>query len=160
MADETMTQEQTMTPEETLAKLMRESVPKEQYEALQKQYNDFFQNVASGHFTKTEEGTQEPTEDEKQQEFYKAIDTINSRKFHGPVQFMENALIIDNYLKEHGQRSAFAPSRGDITADIETQNETLNEIFQDALEAADGDDNLCTAYFAKCVDAPLRTGRR
>ena len=133
MADETKTNEtqETINPEEALARLMRESVPKEKFDALQKQYNDFFASVANGSFTTGEEAEREPTEDEKQQEFYKAVDTIYKHKFHGSAEFMKNAVIIDDYLVSHGQRSAFAPSRGELTPDIEASTENFNELLKD-----------------------------
>lgn len=160
MADEINEQmNETLNPEEALAKLMRESVPKAEYEKLQQQYNDFFSRVASGQFT-DEEGERAPTEDEQQQEFFKAVDTIYNHKFHGSAEFMKNALIVDNYLVAHGQRSAFAPSRGDITPDIEVSNENFNRFLQDCLEQGQGDDTLTSAYFAKQIDTPYRTGTR
>lgn len=148
------------SPEEMLKDLMRNSVPKEEYDKLQKQYNEFFAKVASGNFTSGEEKGKEPTEDEKQQAFYRAIDKINNHKFKGSVEFMENALIIDNYLVEHGHRSAFAPSRGEISQDIQNQTEDFNEVLKDALEAGDGDDSLCSLYFARMVDTPYKVGTR
>ena len=148
------------SPEEMLQKLMRESVPKEKYDELQKKYNDFFRDVATGHFTGAEEGERELTEDEKQQKFFKAVDTLNKHKFHGSVEFMENALIIDDYLVSHGQRSAFAPSRGDVTADVETMTENMNAIFRECLEQASGDNDLCSMNFAKCIDTQYKTGSR
>ena len=90
------------SPEEILQELMRNSVPKAQYDALDKQYKEFFAKVANGQFPSGEGGEKEPTEDEKQQRFYKAIDTIYNRKFKGSVEFMENATIINDYLVEHG----------------------------------------------------------
>lgn len=160
MADETKTNEtqESVSPEEALARLMRESVPKEKFDALQKQYNDFFASVANGSFTTGEEAEREPTEDEKQQEFYRAIDTIYKHKFHGSAEFMKNAVIIDDYLVSHGQRSAFAPSRGELTPDIEASTENFNELLKDCLEAGDGDDTLTSAYFAKQIDTPYKTG--
>lgn len=146
-------------PEDMLQKLMRDSVPKAEYDALKKQYNEFFAKVASGQFGGEGGGEKEPTEDEKQQRFYKAIDTIYNRKFKGSVEFMENALIIDDYLVSHGERSAFAPSRGDITPDIEAKTETFKDILTDSLEAADGNDRMCSTYFSNCIDAPMAGSR-
>ena len=147
-------------PEEMLQKLMRDSVPKAEYEALKKQYNEFFAKVANGQFQSEEGGEKEPTEDEKQQRFYKAIDTIYNRKFKGSVEFMENALIIDDYLVAHGERSAFAPSRGDITPDIESRCENFNEAMKDALEDANGNDRICSLRFAEQIDTPYAVGSR
>ena len=73
---------------------------------------------------------------------------------------MSNALVIDNYLREHGQRSAFAPSRGEISTEIESQTEDFNQVLKDSLEAADGDDTLCSVYFAKMIDTPYKVGSR
>lgn len=154
--NQTETTQETLSPEEALAKLMRESVPKAQYDALQKQYNDFFSKVASGRFTEEDEGEREPSEDEKQQQFFKAVDTIYHRKFHGSKDFMDNALIIDNYLTSHGQRSAFAPSRGDITADIENQCEAFNKYLQECIDNCGGDDSICSANFASAIDTPFK----
>ena len=147
-------------PEEMLQKLMRDSVPKAEYDALKKQYNEFFAKVANGQFQSEEGGEKEPTEDEKQQRFYKAIDTIYNRKFKGSVEFMENALIIDDYLVAHGERSAFAPSRGDITPDIESRCENFNEALKDALEDANGNDRICSLRFAEQIDTPYAVGSR
>lgn len=157
---ENQTQNQTenepLNPEEALAKLMRESVPKEEYDKLKKQYNDFFSKVASGRFTEEEQGEREPSEDEKQQEFYRAVDTIYRRKFRGPVEFMKNARIVDEYLTSHGQRSAFAPSRGDITTDIENQCEAFNNYLKECLDNCGDDDSICSANFACGIDTPFK----
>lgn len=152
--------QESLSPEEMLQKLMRESVPKEKFDELQKQYNDFFAKVANGHFTGEEEGERELTEDEQQQRFFKAVDTLNKHKFHGSVEFMENALIVDDYLVSHGQRSAFAPSRGDITADVDILTENMNAIFRECLEQASGDNDMCSMNFAKCIDTQYKTGSR
>lgn len=161
MTEEMMENEQqeTMTPEETLAKLMRDSVPKEKYDELRNQYNAFFNKVANGRFT-GEEKEQEPTEDEKQQEFFKAIDKLYNRKTRGSVEFMENALIVDNYLVSHGQRSAFAPSRGDVTPDVESITEAMNEIFKSCVEQSNGNNNICSAHFSDLIDTKILTGSR
>ena len=146
-------------PEEILKQLMRESVPKAEFDALQKQYNEFFAKVASGQFQSEEGGEKkELTKDEKQQRFYKAVDTIYNRKFKGSVEFMENALIIDDYLVSQGERSAFAPSRGDITPDIESRCENFNEAMKDALEDANGNDRICSLRFAEAIDTPYAVG--
>ena len=147
-------------PEEMLQKLMRDSVPKAEYDALKKQYNEFFAKVASGQFGGEEGGEKEPTEDEKQQRFYKAIDTIYNRKFKGSVEFMENATIINDYLVAHGERSAFAPSRGDITPEIESRCENFSEALKDALEDANGNDRICSLRFAEQIDTPYAVGSR
>ena len=125
------------SPEEMLKDLMRNSVPKEEFDKLQTQYTEFLAKVASGQFTGGEEKGQEPTEDEKQQAFYRAIDKINNHKFKGSVEFMENATIINDYLVEHGERSAFAPSRGDITPEIESRCENFSEALKDAFFLSD-----------------------
>lgn len=150
----------TPTPEEMLKNLMRNSVPKEQYDQLLKEHNEFFAAVANGQYSRSGEPGKQVTEDDKQQEFYRAIDKIYNRKFKGSVEFMENALVIDNYLREHGQRSAFAPSRGEISTEIESQTEDFNQVLKDSLEAADGDDTLCSVYFAKMIDTPYKVGSR
>ena len=162
MADEMMNNEQQepLNPEEALAKLMRDSVPKEKYDALQKQYNDFFNKVANGHFTDEEAKEQEPTEDEKQQAFFQAIDKLYNRKTHGSVEFMENALIIDNYLVSHGQRSAFAPSRGDVTPDIDSVTEAVNATLQSCVDQSNGSDSICSAHYADSIDTKFMTGSR
>ena len=150
----------TPTPEEMLQELMRNSVPKAKYDALDKQYKEFFAKVANGQFQSEEGGEKEPTEDEKQQRFYKAIDTIYNRKFKGSVEFMENATIINDYLVEHGERSAFAPSRGDITPEIESRCENFSEALKDALEDANGNDRICSLRFAEQIDTPYAVGSR
>ena len=148
-------------PEEMLQELMRNSVPKAKYDALDKQYKEFFAKVANGQFQSGEGGEKkELTEDEKQQKFYKAVDTIYNRKFKGSVEFIENALIIDDYLVSHGERSAFAPSRGDITPDIESRCENFTEAMKDALEDANGNDRICSLRFAEAIDTTSAVGSR
>lgn len=160
MADETITNEtqETLNPEEALAKLMRESVPKEKYDALQKQYNEFFSSVCDGSFSDAN-AQREPSEDDKEQEFYKAVMNIYKHDhFLGSPEFMEDAIIIDDYLTSHGQRSAFANSEGEITPEADVNNQNLTELFKACLEASDGDPTLCSAFFAKHIDTPYKTG--
>ena len=161
MADETKTNEtqESVSPEEALARLMRESVPKEKFDALQKQYNDFFASVANGSFTTGEEAEREPSEDDKEQEFYKAVMNIYKHDhFLGSPEFMEDAIIIDDYLTSHGQRSAFANSEGEITPEADVNNQNLTDLFKACLEASDGDPTLCSAFYAKHIDTPYKTG--
>lgn len=150
----------TKTPEEMLKELMRNSVPKAEYEALKKQYNEFFAKVATGQYSGEEGGKKEPTEDEKQQEFYKAIDIINNRKFKGSIDFMKNALIIDDYLVSHGERSAFAPSRGKITPEIESDCTEFKDVLKDCLADAEGSDRRCSLAFSEAIDTPYEVGSR
>lgn len=153
-------EEQILDPIEQLKKLRSETVPLERYRAMEAERNKLYSELANGHFTREEGGEKEETEDEKQQKFYKAIDTIYNHKFKGSNEFIKNALIIDDYLVSHGQRSAFAPSRGEITTDIQNNTEEFNSVLKDSLEAGDGDDTLCSVYFAKCINTPYPVGSR
>ena len=158
--NETMNEQQeTMTPEETLEKLMQNSVPKEKYDALQQKYNSFFSEVANGHFG-TEKEDEAPSEEDKRKKFEEALRKLYERKTHGSAEFFENALIVDDYLVEHGHRSGFVESMGDVSPESESNGEAFKEILRESLDVSGGNSYLCSANFADCIDTKIVTGSR
>lgn len=148
--EENQNVEELKTPEEILLEMKKNTVPKEDFDALTAKYNSLFQAVANG-ITPEGEKTEE-TEEEKREKIKQSILDIHSKTKRGTVEQFKNMIEMHDYLTSHGQRSCFAPSKGEITESTEAQCEALRDLMAEAVEASNGDNVACGTYFASRLD--------
>lgn len=141
--------EETQTPEEVLADLKANSVPKKDYEALQAKYNNLFRMKANGTFA---EETYEKTEAEKVKEFNENVMNIKNKKTTGSYEQMKSLVEIDDYYKEKTGKSIFAPSRGDLDDDGVKTCEALHDLLKNCVDISEGSNEVASAYFANAID--------
>ena len=155
MNEETMNQETEKSPEEILAEMKANMVPKEKLEEAENKYRKLFKEVANGvqHF-----GEEEPvkTEKEKYEDFKEGIVMLNDHKMSKPVQHFTKLLEIDDYQREHGKRSIFEPSIGDRTEDVIASADKAREVIQYAIDNCNGSDELFTAQIQNSLRDSVR----
>lgn len=149
MAEEVMT-EQTISPEEVLVEMQKNTVPKSEYEEMREKYYKLFKATANG-LTLGEEKKEE-TEEDKTKRFNDSVRAIAKKEKKGAVAQFENMIEMHDYLTSHGKRSCFAPSRGAVNETTEAQCDALRDLMQEAVDASNGDDTACTTYFASRLD--------
>lgn len=150
-----MNQETEKSPEEILAEMKANMVPKEKLEEAESKYRKLFKEVANGvqHF-----GEEEPvkTEKEKYEDFKEGIVMLNDHKMSKPVQHFAKLLEIDDYQREHGKRSIFEPSIGDRTEDVISSADKAREVIQYALDNCNGSDEIFTAQLQNSLRDMVR----
>lgn len=147
MEDNMVNNETVMSPEEALIHMKETTVPKEEAEKWQKKYNELFTKVATGTF---EEPEKVATEEERKKAYENAIDSFHDAR--GVVAQMERLLTIDNYRREHNERSIFLPTLGEPDDATVASADRVRDFLQDTLEKSNGDDNV----FAALVGSNLR----
>lgn len=147
---EEMKTAQTMTPEEVLVEMQKNTVPKSEYEEMREKYYKLFKATATGLVLDDEK--KEETEEEKAKRFNDSVKAIATKEKKGTVAQFENMIEMHDYLTSHGKRSCFAPSRGDVNETTEEQCNALRDLMKEAVEASNGDDTACSTYFASRLD--------
>lgn len=149
---------ETKTPEQILAEMREKMVPKEQAEKWENKYNDLFRKIADGTFS-GEDTPPTKTEDEKKADFEKNIQELTDTSKHmRPLDMFQKMLDVDEYLTSHGERSCFAPSTGDITADIDTSCTKMRDLLESVIAQADGSDEVALAYLGNHLSDPVGMG--
>lgn len=143
--------EETKTPEEVLKDLKKNTVPKEQFEELQKRYNKLYSDTANGLFAENEEEESKPDEAELKKQFEETIRQMNAHEVRGSYQQMRNLLAIDDYRRAHGERSAFAPSRGELSTADENACDSMHDILKYCVDNCGGSDEVASAMFANSL---------
>lgn len=149
MAEE-INNEQTMTPEEVLVEMQKNTVPKSEYEELRDKYYKLFQSVANGGTLGEEKKVE--TEEDKEKRFNESVKAIATKEKHGTVAQFNNLIEMHDYLTSHGKRSCFAPSKGEVNETTELQCQALRDLMEESVEASNGDDTACSTYFASRLD--------
>lgn len=149
MAEE-IENEQTMTPEEILVEMQKNTVPKSEYEEMRDKYYKLFKATANGLTIGDEK--KEETEEEKEQRFNDSVKEIATKEKRGTVAQFKNMIEMHDYLTSHGKRSCFAPSRGEVNESTELQCQALRDLMEESVEASNGDDTACSTYFASRLD--------
>ena len=146
------------TPEQILAEMREKMVPKEQAEKWENKYNDLFRKIADGTFS-GEDTPPTKTEDEKKADFQKNIQELTDTSKHmRPLDMFQKMLDVDEYLTSHGERSCFAPSTGDITADIDASCTKMRDLLESVIAQADGSDEVALAYLGNHLSDPVGMG--
>lgn len=146
------------TPEQILAEMREKMVPKEQAEKWENKYNDLFRKIADGTFS-GEDTPPTKTEDEKKADFQKNIKELTDTSKHmRPLDMFQKMLDVDEYLTSHGERSCFAPSTGDITADIDESCTKMRDLLESVIAQADGSDEVALAYLGNHLSDPVGMG--
>lgn len=140
-------QTEVMTPEEALIHMKENTVPKEEAEKWKAKYNELFTKVATGTFEEPEKAA---SEEEKKKAYENAIDSFHDAR--GVVAQMERLITIDNYRREHNERSIFLPTMGEPDDATVASADRVRDFIRDTLENANGDDNV----FAAMVGSGLR----
>lgn len=148
--EEEMKNEQTMTPEEVLVEMQKNTVPKSEYEEMRDKYYKLFKATANGLTIGDEK--KEDTEEEKEKRFNDSVKAIATKEKRGTVAQFKNMIEMHDYLTSHGKRSCFAPSRGEVNESTEAQCQALRDLMKESVEASNGDDTACSTYFASRLD--------
>lgn len=146
-------QEKNKTPEEALQELKENTVPKEDYNKLEKKYNKLFSDVAEGKYAPGIDHT-EPTPEEAKKRTEDLIKNLANGKIKGPVERTKALCEIDDYYRETQGKSIFEPSYGAPTKDTEESADNLRDILDQALEAADGSDSVFVAKVNQRLAGP------
>lgn len=136
----------TPSPEEVLVNMRENMVPKEEAVKWQQKYYDLFQNVANGSFSGEDKTPAKSEEDLKADYESNLRDIANTSKSMKPLDLFKKAIEIDSYRTSHGERSAFAPSEGEITPDIQRSCEKTHELLQSVIDQSDGSNEVALAY--------------
>lgn len=147
MADEMTTQEETMTPEEVLVQMQKNTVPRTEYEEMRDKYYKLFQKTANGLMLEDDTPKTE-TEEDKAKRFNESVKAIATKQKHGTVAQFNNLIEMHDYLTSHGKRSCFEPSKGEVNDYTESQAQALRDLMVESVEASNGDDTACSTYFA------------
>lgn len=145
MAEEVKT-EQTMTPEEVLVEMQKNTVPKSEYEEMREKYYKLFKATATGLVLDDEK--KEETEEEKAKRFNDSVKAIATKEKRGTVAQFNNLIEMHDYLTSHGKRSCFEPSKGEVNEYTESQAQALRDLMEESVNASNGDDTACSTYFA------------
>ena len=143
--DQELTEEQKL-----LLEMANNTVTKADYEALQNKYNNLFKEVASGQYHYEEEEP-EKSEADKRKDFEQAVLDIRERKIHNPLEHMERLIKIDDYQREHGQRSIFAPSTGDLDEDTNRSVDRCRDLIETVIARADGSPEVASALLGNML---------
>lgn len=156
-----MNQETEKSPEEILAEIKANMVPKEKFNQLENKleeteskYRKLFKEVANG--VQTFDGGEPKTEKEKYEDFKEGIVMLNDHKMVKPVQHFKTLLAIDDYQRENGKRSIFEPSIGDRTEDVINSANKARDTIQYALDNCNGSDELFTAQIQNSLRDMVR----
>ena len=127
-----------MSPEQILVKMRETMVPREEADEWRQKYNQLFREVATRTFEPGQEANA-PSEAEKEAAFRKAISDIHNHKDMGARSVMQKLLTIDAYQTEHGQRSIFAPSRGNLDSQAAESCNRVREAMQFIVDTTETD---------------------
>ena len=149
--NETMNEEKVLDAEEQLKEIMQNMVPKSELDNARNDYNRLYNKVLNGEFS----GRTEPQKDtgkELEENFKLAMKRMAEHQCTSACEHASNLLAIDDYLISKGQRSVFEASDGDrdYNGAAESAKRT-RELFEYALEEANGDDNLFTARVSNAL---------
>lgn len=142
-------EQQAPTPEEQLLQMQQNSVPKEQFDALQNRFNTFVQNVANRTFVAEGDAPDTPTEEDLLKQYTSDILDIKHHKVKGACEHVERLLRIDDYLTTHGKRSAFEPSNGTLTEECVNSADHVRDVLRDALEKSEGSDEVLMSHIQR-----------
>ena len=148
--EEKIENEKTMTPEEVLVEMQKNTVPKSEYEEMRDKYYKLFKATANGLTIGDEK--KEETEEDKEKRFNDSVKAIATKEKRGTVEQFKNMIEMHDYLTSHGKRSCFAPSRGEVNESTELQCQALRDLMEESVEASNGDDTACSTYFASRLD--------
>ena len=143
--------EQAPTPEEVLAEMREKMVPREEAEKWQSKYNELFQNVANGTFTKEDKPL---SEEEKRKAFEANVKEMTGESSVKPLDFFKNLVDFDDYLIEHGERSCFAPSSGTIDAAIENSCQQVHDLLTTVIDESQGNNEIALAVLGNYLNDP------
>lgn len=135
--NQTQTAEE-MSPERVLVKMRETMVPREEADEWRQKYNQLFREVATRSFEPTQEASA-PSEADKEAAFKQAISDIHNHKDMGARSVMQKLLTIDAYQTEHGQRSIFAPSRGNMDSQATESCNRVREAMQFIVDTTETD---------------------
>lgn len=148
---ETVGTEETKTPEEVLKELKKNTVAKEQFDALQARYNKLYSDTANGLFYEEDAEPKGPSEEDQRKAYEEAVLAMKSGKARGSYAQMKNLLIIDDYLTSHGERSAFAPSIGELDAADENMCSAMHDILKYAVDNSGGSNEVASALYSNSI---------
>lgn len=131
------------TPEEVLAEIQENYVPKEEAEEYKKKYFRLFNEVAHG---KRPEVEVDHTE-----EFNEAVKGIAHKEIHTPLEHINALLKIDDYMVEKGHRSIFLPSQGDIDENMTRSAERVRALLEKARDGSDGSNEMAVAIIGNSL---------
>lgn len=144
-------QEEVKSPEEVLKEMRKNMVSKDQYDKLEKKYNQLYAETANGMFYEEEKAPEEPSEEEKEEHFQSQILAKRYGKVRGSYANMKLLLDVDDYLTSHGQRSCFAPSIGQLTDADDAMCSAMHDILKRAVDMSDGDDAIASSVYASSL---------
>ena len=150
------------SPEEVLADLKANYVPKEREDYWHNKYNQIFAEVANGTFSVEDNKESTKSEEDARINFENNLKLAASNDSVRPLSLFKAAVEADDYLVSQGKRSVFAASEGDLS-DSDTQScERMNALLKDVIDKSENDDNVALAYLGtKLVDAvKIPTNRR
>ena len=148
-------QQPAKTPEEILLEMKRTMVPKEQAEEWKDKYNTLFQSVADGSFTGEDTKPKEKTEEEQKKAYEDNLTALaDTSKSMRPLEMFQRMLDVDDYRVNHGERSAFAPSDGECTEDIQRSCERIHSLLEAVITQSEGSDSVALAYLGEHLNDP------
>ena len=139
------------TPEQILAEMKENMVPKEEAEKWQSKYNELFRNVANGTFTKEDKPI---SEEDKRKAFEANVREMTGESSVKPLDFFKNLVDFDDYLIEHGERSCFAPSSGTIDAAIENSCQQVHDLLTTVIDESQGNNEIALAVLGNYLNDP------
>lgn len=138
-------------PEKVLKQMREKMVPREEAEKWQSKYNELFQNVANGTFTKEDKPL---SEEEKRKAFEANVKEMTGESSVKPLDFFKNLVDFDDYLIEHGERSCFAPSSGTIDAAIENSCQQVHDLLTTVIDESQGNNEIALAVLGNYLNDP------
>lgn len=136
-------EEKIRTPEEVLAELQENYVPKEEAEEYKNKYFRLFNEVAHGKRPKVEVDHTE--------EFNEAVKAIAHKEIHTPLEHIDALLKIDDIMVETGHRSIFLPSQGDIDENMTRSAERVRALLEKARDGSDGSNEMAVAIIGNSL---------
>lgn len=149
--NETVVNEESMSPEEVLAQMKENMVPKEEAVKWQQKYNELFRNVANGTFTNEDKPL---GEEDKRKALEANVREMTGESSVKPLEFFQNLVDFDNYLLEHGERSCFAPSSGTIDAAIENSCNQVHDLLTTVIDESQGNNEIALAVLGNYLNDP------
>ena len=141
----------TPSPEEVLAQMKENMVPKEEAVKWQQKYNELFRNVANGTFINEDKPL---SEEDKRKAFEANVREMTGESSVKPLDFFKNLVDFDDYLLEHGERSCFAPSSGTIDAAIENSCNQVHDLLTTVIDESQGNNEIALAVLGNYLNDP------
>ena len=141
----------TPSPEEVLAQMKENMVPKEEAVKWQQKYNELFRNVANGTFTNEDKPL---SEEDKRKALEANVKEMTGESSVKPLDFFKNLVDFDDYLLEHGERSCFAPSSGTIDAAIENSCQQVHDLLTTVIDESQGNNEIALAVLGNYLNDP------